>query len=368
MTADAGGRAPILFYLPHLKTGGAEMVFVRLADGLAAQGFDTRIVLDRKEGELVAATARPVSALGASRTLAAILPLAAMLRRVEPAVVFSAISPNNIALLIARWLARSDAAVVVGEHTLLSRQFGKDAVFHLLPPLVRLMYPHAEAIVTVSQAGRDDLARILDDPAVRIDVLPNPAVARAPQPGPAPHPWLADGIPTLVAAGRLTPVKDFSTLLRAFARVAAGRPCRLAILGEGPERTTLEAERDRLGLADRVILPGVAADPLAWFARAAAVVVSSRYEGFGLVLAEAMSCGTPVVTTDAGGAPAEVVNGVGQVVPSGDDAALAAAIAATLDRPPSADALRRRAAMFSVEASVAAYAALIARLTRRRVR
>jgi glycosyltransferase involved in cell wall biosynthesis len=96
--------------------------------------------------------------------------------------------------------------------------------------------------------------------------------------------------------------------------------------------------------------------------RAASVLVlSSRWEGFGNVLVEAMACGTPVVSTDCTGGASEILQGgrLGPLVPVGDDEALAQAIAATLDDPVPAGLLRERASNFSLERAVEAYLALV---------
>jgi len=166
-----------------------------------------------------------------------------------------------------------------------------------------------------------------------------------------------------LGVGRLDPQKDFPTLIRAFARVRAQRPARLIVLGaEGHERHSkyvaeLKALPARLGIADDVDLPGFRHNPFAFMSRAAVFVLSSIYEGLGNVLIEALACGTPVVSTDCPSGPAEILEGgrFGALVPVGDDAAMAAAIAATLDRPPAAATLRERARMFSVERAVDRY-------------
>jgi glycosyltransferase involved in cell wall biosynthesis len=185
---------------------------------------------------------------------------------------------------------------------------------------------------------------------------------------PLDHPWAALGAPPLVlAVGRLAEVKDFPTLLRAFACVRAVRPARLVILGEGREREALEALAAGLGLGpDVLLMPGYDPNPLRWMARAAVLVSSSRWEGMPGVLIEAMAAGCPVVATDCPGGSAEILEHgrLGRLVPVGDDAAMAAAILATLAAAPDREALRARAGIFGAERAVEGYLACLARVAR----
>jgi glycosyltransferase involved in cell wall biosynthesis len=156
-------------------------------------------------------------------------------------------------------------------------------------------------------------------------------------------------------------------LIRAFARLRASRPLRLVILGTGPKhvgaaaQTALKDLAVSLGVGDDVDVPGYAENPYRYMARSGVFVLSSAWEGFGNALVEAMACGCPVVATDCPSGPAEILEGgrYGPLVPVGDDAALADAMASVLAAPRDAATLRARAAEFSVERAADRYEALL---------
>jgi glycosyltransferase involved in cell wall biosynthesis len=346
------------FYMPHLRTGGAERVTVNLANHFVARGERPLMLLDRRDGALIDALMPGVEvvSLDAPRTLLALPRLRRVLRDRHPAVLLSGITYNSPIAILAAGLAGGRTRVAVAEHTVLSHELDERGPRDraVVPRLLQLAYRHAAAILCPTEAIAADLARLCGIPRRRIEVLPNPVIgpdtaARAARP--TGDVWLVGPDPVFVAAGRMTPVKDFSTLLAAFARVAAHRSARLILLGDGPLREALTHEAASLGVADRVRLPGAVADPLPWFARAAAVVSSSRYEGFGNVLVEALACGTPVVSTDCPGGPRSILDGgrYGRLVPVGDAPALAAAMLEVLDRRPDAALLRQGAERYTIE-------------------
>ncbi|MGD9299694.1 MAG: glycosyltransferase, partial [Thiohalocapsa sp.] len=182
---------------------------------------------------------------------------------------------------------------------------------------------------------------------------------------PCPHPWLDEAAqhaaPVLLGAGRLERQKDFPTLLRAFAALRGERRCRLVLLGEGAWRHRLTAEAAALGVAADLDLPGFQSNPYPFLARARVFVLSSAWEGSPNVLTEAMALGTPVVATDCPSGPREVLadGRFGRLVPVGDAAALAKAMAATLANPLPAAVLQHAVAAYRSDASAAAYAAAL---------
>lgn len=323
--------------------GGAQRSMVRLAGGLAERGYDVDLVLGRRDEDdhyraEVADTVRIVS-LDAPRALFSVPRLIRYLRRERPVAMVTSLDYMNVLGVWARWLARVDTRVVVNEQNTLSMVVdnGTRRRKRVLPWLVRQSYRRADGIAAVSEGVADDLARFVGLPRDRVDAIHNPVVV--PQLAdmttqPLDHPWFGpDEPPVLLAVGRLTPQKDFETLLRAFAKVRASHAARLLVLGDGDERSRLEALVIELGLEQDVSLPGWAVNPYPYMAAADLFVLSSLWEGLPTVLIEALYCGVPIVATDCPSGPREILQGgrYGSLVPVGDVDALAQAIADALD-------------------------------------
>lgn len=145
---------------------------------------------------------------------------------------------------------------------------------------------------------------------------------------------------TILAVGRLHEQKGFDLLLQAWKPIEKTySDWSLRIVGEGPKRAELEAQIESQGLK-RVVLAGATNNVLDEYEAASIFVLSSRYEGFSLVLAEAMWCGTPCVSFDCPHGPAELLaDDRGWLVPNGDIAELTAQIAYALSHPE--EALKR---------------------------
>ena len=368
----------LALFFSGLAGGGAQRRMLLLARGFAARGYRVDVVVARAEGpyraaippsaRLVALASR-VARLPGIRTrrglwvLATTRALAAYLARERPDVVLSTSAPANLAALGARALSRSPARVVVSVNLNLSAATGSRQRFWgpALRGLARRAYRRADAVIAVSQGVAEDLARVLAPPRPPIVTITNPLpIAEIEEKARAPlaHPWLEPRAPPiLLAVGKLKRQKDYPTLIRAFARVRARRPARLLILGEGEERPRLERLVRDQGLAQDVALPGFVENPWAWMARASVFVLSSAWEGFSNVLAEALACGCPVVSTDCPSGPAELLDdgAFGTLVPVGDDRALAEALLETLEKPRDPARLRARASAFSVDTAVDRY-------------
>jgi glycosyltransferase involved in cell wall biosynthesis len=264
------------------------------------------------------------------------------------------LGPPNITALIAGLLSGRKVPIFVTQHNALSNQTRSTATIQqkLVPWAYRLLFPYAAGVLAVSAGVADDMAAVTGYPRQRIHILHNPAYPQdldGKLSRPFVHPFFATEEPVVVAVGRLIDQKAFDVLIRAIGHCRNKRPVRLAILGVGPLEEKLRQQASEANLSNAVALLGFQENPLLFMKNAAMFVMSSRYEGFGNVLVEAMACGTPVVSTDCNSGPAEIlVNGrYGRLVPVDNAEALAEAILATLDDEIDREALRHRAMDFS---------------------
>ena len=330
----------LAIFIPSLDDGGAQRLILNLSHGFTERGYNTDLVLAQATGAYYSEIPKLVRVvdLKASRVISSLPALVRYLRRERPQAMLCALNYANIIALWAKRLAGVSTSIIVSEHNTLSIAVRNAHLWRqrLMPNLISRFYPWADDIVTVSQGVAKDLSELTGLPKERIKTIYNPVVtpnlAQKAQAS-LDHPWFKAGEPPVVlAVGRLNPQKDFPTLIKAFAQVCQNHAARLLILGEGSERPALESLIEKLGLTNQVSLPGFVINPYSYMARAHVFVLSSRWEGLGNVLIEAMYCGTPIISTDCPHGPREILQDgkYGQLVPVGDVAALAQAIKRSL--------------------------------------
>ncbi len=353
------------FYIPNLGGGGAQRVMINLARGFAEQGRDVDLVVAKATGPLLDDVPEGVRLidLGSRGALSSLPRLVKYIRRERPAAMLSTMSHCNVVAIIARWFSRSDMRLIVREantltfHDYRTPSARERIVFYLM----MLLYNRADIVVANSLDTATDLAThgIADED--RVIVIHNPVVSGdllEKQDEPVEHPWFRDStVPVIIGIGRLHPQKDYETMIRAFSIVRKDREARLLILGEGTERNRLLNIVNELGLEDFVDFHGFVSNPHAFISRAAVLALSSRWEGFGNVLVEALAAGTPVVSTDCPGGPSEILDHgrFGKLVLVGDAEAFAEAVLDFLDNSPDRDALIDRAKDFSIDTITSRY-------------
>jgi glycosyltransferase involved in cell wall biosynthesis len=254
----------------------------------------------------------------------------------SPDVIISFLTVTNIITLLATRTLRMP--IIVTEHNAPNsadprHNRGLDKVWSLLR---RFTYRRVAKLVSVSH-GVDRCFSWL--PAEQRHVIYNPIVtpelvAKASEL--SKHPWLSTpDVPVIMAMGRLAHDKGFDLLLKAFKKLLSHTDARLIIGGKGPLDAEVKIWVEDLKLQNHVNLPGFIENPFAILSKVDFFVLSSRSEGFGNVLVEAMACGCPVISFDCPYGPKEIIidSGAGILVPPEDVDALADAMLDVLHHP-----------------------------------
>lgn len=291
--------AHIAIVMHDFSTGGSERIAIRLANRWAAAGRRVTIICGTTEG--------PARALVSDQV--AISPVYPRIRRspLSRVRLAEAIEPHIHALLPDLIFAPGNFHISVAG--LLARRLGPDRppiVCKLSNPLrrsdrgglrqwifersLRRFTGVIDGFIAMSASLHAEATAVLG-PAW-IDMIPEPVLDEAGRP--APHP---EGPPLILCIGRLVAQKNFLLAIRAFAAIAPGCDARLLIVGEGSQRRRLEREIARLGLGDRISLPGHVADVPAVLARARLVLLTSDFEGYPAVMIEALAARRPVLAT-----------------------------------------------------------------------
>lgn len=319
----ANRQVGVVIVLPALGAGGSERVVSSIANHWAERGCKVAVITLERRGtppyykidpgvdviHLDLPNRRTGPLRGAWLAANRMLRLRRQLLRLAPDVVISFLTRTNILSLLAA--KGTGIPVVVSERNNSELQTCGAAWGWMRKQL----YPTSFGLVTMTNGAMDLFPR---RQRPRSWVIPNEANLPVDL-------HLRRGQRILAAVGRLVPQKGFDLLLEAFARIARAHPdWTLVIWGEGPERAALERQRCALALDSRVQFPGVSERPGGWIETADAFVLSSRYEGWGIVLVEAMAAGLPVVSFDCRFGPSDMVTHEedGLLVPNGDVEAL----------------------------------------------
>lgn len=322
-------KKKILLITPNLNGGGAERVILTLLKNFDLDKVKPILMVINLEGALVNQIPKNIQIinLNKKRIRNSVISMIREINRIKPDGIMTILTRLNITLLAIKPFLKGKPRIIVRETSLPSQKFGKK--FKLL---YRTFYPRADKVIAISKGVAKDLISFANLDENIIEVIYNPVdleLIKHKAEEKIKHKWLVrKTIPVVVGIGRLIPAKDFNALIKAIKIVNKTTPCRLLILGEGPEQENLIEKIKEYGLESKVCLTGFMENPYPYLKQSDLFVLSSRWEGFGLVIVESLLLNTPVVSTDCPGAPKEILEkgNYGMLVGVNDIHAMAEAI------------------------------------------
>jgi len=344
MTAIDVKTIHIAFVLATFSPGGSQSVMVTLANGLAGKGWKVDMVTMAAKGPFLDKLKPTVNVvdLKTRRVSRSVNKLRGYFDEHKPDVIISSQVHTNVIVAVSNRFSKSRAKLILRESSSPYSQYKEgDWLKKLIYWGAFFSYPFADHYVGQSYGLTNELLNFYRIDARKIDTIGNPIIStdlfeQAKESGD--HNWLNENIPIILSMGRFSIVKDFPTLIKAFAKVRKQQMCRLIILGdEDQSASDLKDElvklTKELGIEKDVDFPGFKNNPFPYVRDAKVYVLSSLHEALPGALIQAMALGCKLVSTDCPTGPREVLgNGkFGLLVPVGDVDKMADAIASQLN-------------------------------------
>ena len=329
----------ITILLPFFLDGGVERAMLNLSKEMISHGIKVDFVLmSVNNGPLKSEIPNKckIIELGSGNMFFSVIRFIKYIRKEKPDTIISALTPANILAIIGKYISFRKVKVVVEIQVAVeiseSTSFFKSKI---RPIFYRIFLPLADKIVSVSRGIKEDLLGF-GIPSSKIIVIYNPIFSNDIEliaEEKVDHKWFNDDIPIIIGVGRLHKQKNFPLLIESFAKVRKEKNARPVILGEGEERKNLLDLIKEFDIEDCVDLVGFVSNPYSYMKKSKLFVLSSDWEGFGNVLAEALCLGVPVVSTNCKWGPSEILEDgkYGKLVPVGNSDALADSIIYCLD-------------------------------------
>lgn len=342
----------IAFFIPTLGQGGAEKVFLNLANDMVKR-HEVTLVIQDASGVMMKELSPDIQVfkIAMKNKAKALLNLLYFISKNKPEVIISTLNIPNILNYIAHKISSHNYVLVTRQ----ASPYDRKTYTRLIQRLINQSFINSDLLIVNSLATKNSVIKVIPqiDPSI-IHTIYNPIFSdKLDDLSKEGHvvPDFLRNQKFILCVGRLETLKNYNLVIDSYSKCKATEEYLLVILGEGSKRAELEKQIERLNLRKRVFLLGNFENPYPFYKQASLFVSCSLWEGFGNVIVEALTFGLPIISTNSG-APNEILrNGeFGTVLPNFDSDGMAQHIDQVLLRKTTDyEKLRNRAKEFSIE-------------------
>jgi glycosyltransferase involved in cell wall biosynthesis len=327
----------LTFFLSSVMGGGAERVFITIANDFASKGMNVDLVLANGKGPYLEEISKSVNVvdLSCKQTFSSINQLSLYLQNIKPQVLFSTQMHTNVVALMAVMISSHKPLVVLREaNAVQAYESGFKNRIVLL--IAKFLYKKADKIIALHEAMKKEIIDVFHVRDEKITIINNPVSIEKIRKLSKKENQInlfTGGSKFILGIGRLDKQKDFKTLILAYNIIYKKFDnIKLVILGEGILYAEIKNLIENLGLTNQVILPGFISNPFPWIKSAEMLVSTSKFEGFPNVLIQALALDVSVIATNCPGASAEILEygKLGTLISIGDVNGLVKALMANL--------------------------------------
>ncbi|WP_404330365.1 glycosyltransferase [Mesobacillus maritimus] len=322
-------KKKLLIYMYNLAGGGAERTIVNIINNINKSEFEVVLVIgSNNKNDYLYLVNNDIKLifLHSEKRRQIIFKLNKIIKKEKPDLLFSTLNTNNIVLLLAKLFSFKKIPTIVREANNRTQSGSVTIKNKIITSLLYNLCSHI--IISLSKGVQDDLIKNFKIKENRIEVIYNPVDITNIN-------LLKDEVVSdldfikdeklIVAVGKLGEQKDYPTLLKAFEIVQREYHTNLLIIGKGADEYKLKGLCKELRIEKKVHFMGFKDNPYKYMKKADVFVLTSKWEGFGHVIVEAMTVGTPVVATNCNSGPGEIIdkNKYGVLVPVEDHKTIA---------------------------------------------
>jgi glycosyltransferase involved in cell wall biosynthesis len=296
----------------NLAGGGAERTIVNIINNIDKNKFEVTLVIgSNRINDYLYLVNNDIKVifLHSEKRRQIIFKLNKVIRNEKPDLLFSTLNTNNIVLLLAKLISLKKIPTVIREA---NNRTQSGSVTFKNKIVTSILYNFcSNRIISLSKGVKDDLTKNFKIKENKIEVIYNPvdiASVKLLKDETISDLDLPMGGKLIISVGKLGEQKDFPTLLKAFEIVQREIDTNLLILGKGADEHKLKDLCKDLGIEKKVHFMGFKDNPYKYMKKADVFVLTSKWEGFGHVIVEAMTVGTPVVATNCNSGPGEIID------------------------------------------------------------